>query len=482
MVQPTDYRIQYVDPVQAMTQGLQGAQTMQMNRQSMQVNDQAIQENQYKLDAMQRQQQQAVARKAAYDARRAELLDGANETTYLRNTLRLRTEFPEFNAGADEAVKQMGEARRQQTYQTAQQVRALLTAKKPEAARDLLLTQATAMRNAGDEQNAKVTESLAQAMTEAPDLAPRIADEFAALTMTAEDRDKMLKSKSEVEENRATAAKLLAEEREIAANAANERAARLAKIQSDIRQNEIAQQRADTAADQVEIARQNTALRAEAQQLVRAQWIEKISTLPPALQSKMTEYVEEATDQASLANRAEALAAKMSSLSATSAGGDGKQYRTVAEYLKSSFGAPDAYSQARQQYLEIKTKAVGEMLKDFKPASNSDMDMVAKPFPSENDPPEYLSQYLAAMGRVSRMAATVAESKAEWLQSNRGMGKTMQPIEIMGTIVPAGVTYPQFRAQYLPAIVDRVNGQGTTTGQTATAPTASYMQLVNKPK
>jgi hypothetical protein len=76
------------------------------------------------------------------------------------------------------------------------------------------------------------------------------------------------------------------------------------------------------------------------------------------------------------------------------------------------------------------------------------------------------------------MAATVAESKAEWLQSNRGMGKTMQPVEIMGTVVPAGVTYPQFRSQYLPAIVDRVNGQGAATGQKATAPTASYMQLV----
>ena len=90
MVQPTDYRMQYVDPAQAMMQGLQGAQTMQMNRQSMQVNDQAIQENQYKLAEMQRQQQQALARKAAYDARRTELLDGANDTDYLRNAVRPR--------------------------------------------------------------------------------------------------------------------------------------------------------------------------------------------------------------------------------------------------------------------------------------------------------------------------------------------------------------------------------------------------------
>ena len=256
MVQPTDYRMNYVDPAQAMMQGLQGAQTMQMNRQSMQVNDQAIQENQYKLAEMQRQQQQALVRKAAYDARRTELLDGANDTDYLRNTLRLRTEFPEFNAGADEAVKQMGEARRQQTYQTAQQVRALLTAKKPEAARDLLLTQASAMRNSGDEQSAKVTEALAQAMTETPDLAPRIADEFAALTMTAEDRDKMLKTDSEVEENRATANKTTVEAGEVAANAAATRADMTARQNIAREQLKVNQQMAVVAAANSDSTRQ----------------------------------------------------------------------------------------------------------------------------------------------------------------------------------------------------------------------------------
>lgn len=264
MVQPTDYRMQYVDPAQAMMQGLQGAQTMQMNRQSMQVNDQAIQENQYKLAEMQRQQQQALARKAAYDARRTELLDGANDTDYLRNAVRLRSEFPEFNAGADAALKEMGETRRRQTYQTAQQVRALLTAKKPEAARDLLLTQAAAMRNSGDEQSAKVTEALAQSMTETPDLAPRIADEFAALTMTAEDRDKMLKTDSEVEENRATTIKTLVEADQIQPNAESQRLDRLARQEIERGRLEVARQTAAVAAargaDATRIAEANLAI------------------------------------------------------------------------------------------------------------------------------------------------------------------------------------------------------------------------------
>lgn len=248
MVQPTNYMLSGADPAAAIADFLPTVQTMQMNRQTMQVNDQAIQENQYKLAEMQRQQQQALARKAAYDARRTELLDGANETTYLRNTLRLRTEFPEFNAGADEAVKQMGEARRQQTYQTAQQVRALLTAKKPEAARDLLLTQASAMRNSGDEQSAKVTEALAQAMTETPDLAPRIADEFAALTMTAEDRDKMLKAGSEIEENRATARLTTEQSNQVAADAEAKRADMLARQEIERQRVEVARQQAAVAA------------------------------------------------------------------------------------------------------------------------------------------------------------------------------------------------------------------------------------------
>lgn len=483
MVQPTDYRMQYVDPAQAMTQGLQGAQTMQMNRQSMQVSDQAIQENQYKLAEVQRQQQQALERKAAYDARRTELLDGANDADYLRNAVRLRSEFPEFNAGADAVLKEMGETRRRQTYQTAMQVRSLVSAKKFDAAKDLLMQQAAALRNSGDEQNAKATEALAQAMIESPDLAPRIAANVAAITMDAKDASDFLKGEaeagkvvSEIGKTVAETGKITAETAEVAANAASKRATDLAEVQAKQEYNRIALMNAQNQQERTAIMQQDVALKQEANQLQRDQWLATMSTLPPALQPKMTEYVEEATDQASLANRAEALAVKMAGFGKT---GDGRQFRSIAEWLRQSTGNQNEYTQARQQYTEIKTKAIGEMLKDFKPASNSDMDMVAKPFPDENSPPEYLSQYLASMARVANMAATVAESKAEWLQENRGMGKTVRPIEIMGTVVPAGVTYPQFRAQYLPTIVEQRTGQGAApAGQATPAPTASYMQLV----
>lgn len=484
MVQPTDYRMNYVDPAQAMMQGMQGAQTMQANRQTMQVNDQAIQENQYKLADMQRQQQQALARKAAYDARRTELLDDANETDYLRNAVRLRSEFPEFNAGADAALKEMGETRRQQTYQTAMQVRSLVSAKKFDAAKDLLMQRAAALRNSGDEQNAKATEALAQAMIDSPDLVPQIAANIAAMTMSPADAANFLKGEaeagkvgSEITKNLADANKTTVEAGEVSANAASVRATALAEVQNKQEYNRIALMNAQNQQERTAIMQQDVRLKQEANQLQRDQWLATMSTLPAALQPKMTEYVEEATDQASLANRAETLAVKFAEFGKT---GDGKQFRTVAEWLRRSTGNQNEYTQARQQYMEVKTKAVGEMLKDFKPASNSDMDLVTKPFPDENSPPEYLSQYLASMGRVARMAATVAESKAEWLQSNRGMGKTARPIDVMGASIPAGVTYAEFRSKYLPAIVDSRNGQGgaTTGDQPAAPPTASYMQLV----
>jgi len=253
MVQPTDYRMNYVDPAQAMMQGLQGAQTMQMNRQSMQVNDQAIQENQYKLAEMQRQQQQALARKQAYDARRTELLDGANDTDYLRNAVRLRSEFPEFNAGADAALKEMGDARRRQTYQTAMQVRSLVSAKKFDAAKDLLMQQAAALRNSGDEQNAKATEALAQAMIESPDLAPRIAANVAAITMDAKDASDFLKGEaeagkvvSEIGKTVAETGKITAETAEVAADAAAKRADMTAR--QNIAREQLAVNRATAAA------------------------------------------------------------------------------------------------------------------------------------------------------------------------------------------------------------------------------------------
>lgn len=255
MVQPTDYRMQYVDPVQAMMQGRQGFQDLQMNRQTMQVNDQAIQENQYKLAEMERQQQQALARKAAYDARRTELLDGANDTDYLRNAVRLRSEFPEFNAGADAALKEMGETRRRQTYQTAMQVRSLVIAKKHEAAKELLMQQAAALRNSGEEQNANATEALAQAMVESPDLAPRIAANVAAITMDAKDAAEFLKGEaeagkvgSEITKNLADANKTTVEAAEVAADAAAKRADMTARQEIERGRLEVARQTAAVAA------------------------------------------------------------------------------------------------------------------------------------------------------------------------------------------------------------------------------------------
>ena len=79
-----------------------------------------------------------------------------------------------------------------------------------------------------------------------------------------------------------------------------------------------------SAADLVEIARKNTELRDEAQQLVREQWNEKMSTLPANLQPKMTEYVESALSNSSLANRAESIAAKLSEFGLQSEGDDGR--------------------------------------------------------------------------------------------------------------------------------------------------------------
>jgi hypothetical protein len=435
MVQPTDYRIQYVDPVQAMTQGLQGAQTLQMNRQTMQVNDQAIQENQYKLAEMQRQQQQAAERKAAYDARRTELLDGANETTYLRNTLRLRSEFPEFNAGADEAVKQMGEARRQQAYQTAQQVRALLTAKKPEAARDLLQAQAVAMRNAGDEQNAKVTEALAQAMTDAPDLAPRIADEFAALTMTAKDRDEMLKAGSEIDKNRATTTKTSAEADQVAADAEAKRADMLA--------------RQDIARAQVEVARQQAAVAAANGQVAADVARANLATA----QARLAEMQRQAGVQSTTAQQKQA---DRNAAGLTQAEGFEDMSAKVVELLAdpnldSIVGAIDG----RTPNLSGGARSAAAKLDTIKSAI-------------------FLTISPTLTG--TQTAQDAEDMKRAWAALDTAQDPPAFKRELRKIALRAQTNAARARKQY--ALPDVAAATTATAGQTATAPTASYMQLV----
>lgn len=476
MVQPTDYILtRAVDPMQAFTQGQTQGQNLMQGAQTMQMNDQAMQENQYKLAALQQAQQVAMQRKQAYDARRSELMEGVTDEKYLQNALRLQSEFPEMTKGENEALSQMSAAKKKQSFQTAMQVRGLALAGQHQKAHDLLMEQAAGLRNSGDEQNAKATESLAQTMLDSPQYAAGIASHAAAALMDPKDASEYLKNEATATNQAANAAKLAAETAEIAANAQAERQAKIDKAKVDVENAKTARMQAGNSAQANQLRAQELAATREVNRLQREKWDYSRTLLPAALQPKMTEAVEAASSKMAAADSADSLALDLS----TDLGGGGRAYRSVAEWMKGNTGAQDQYSALRGRYLTLKNKMVGEMGKDFKPMSNSDLTMLQASFPSENDSPEYLAQFVSAMGRAFRIESKLEESKAEWMQANQGMGKTVAAKNIMGVEVPAGTTYMEYRRKYLPQVIKGVLGNDAKpSAPPADVAGASYMQLV----
>ena len=114
------------------------------------------------------------------------------------------------------------------------------------------------------------------------------------------------------------------------------------------------------------------------------------------------------------------------------------------EWVRSQAGGEDKLTELRQQYMTLRNKLVGVDAADFKPLSNTDLQMLMGGYPSENSSPEYIANFLRKYAKAQEIAARNEETKIEWINQVGNMGSTRQPIEINGVVVPKGTSYSKY--------------------------------------
>ncbi|MFA9203860.1 MAG: hypothetical protein ACEQSD_07670, partial [Flavobacteriales bacterium] len=135
--QPFDYKMQYVDPTQAMMQGVQNAQNLRSNE--MIINKSQAEADTAKL---------AAEKKAANDAARADLVDQYLKSPDGSSLIpEIQMKFPEMSEAVKRMVETRGEAHKQDQIGFFSRVVPALKAGRGDIALDVLNTRITALQN-----------------------------------------------------------------------------------------------------------------------------------------------------------------------------------------------------------------------------------------------------------------------------------------------------------------------------------------------
>lgn len=443
--QPFDYRMQYVDPNQAMVQGMQNAQTLRAN-------DLSIQAAQEKLAA----DKLAAEKKAADDKARAELLNrylNGSDNSLLPE---IQLKFPEMADSVKKMVETRGETYRQDQVGFFARVVPALKAGRGDVALDVLNTRIQAIQNSKQPDQAELQQlKTAKQALESGDPAQiqqvaRMAelslatydDKYAAsiAAMNEDQRkqdlqpDAAIKARADAEEAQAAADKRRIEadneQRRIDAAIALDRARERGEI-DDMQANQI-----KVAMDAAELEIKQSAERRE--QAKAANSIENPAVKLSVTQQKVLNGdVEESVAALNSATSAEQLSKVLREQN--TGGGLYKQIKLGALAL-AGFDT-DEVAIAKQ----VDRIVLTGMLQNLPPgpATDKDIQLVAKGYPQLGASDQAKADFLDAFARVQRNIALAKDLKVAWISANGHVGTLSRDIEFDGKTYAAGTTYGQ---------------------------------------
>ena len=126
----------------------------------------------------------------------------------------------------------------------------------------------------------------------------------------------------------------------------------------------------------------------------------------------------------------------------------------AAEWWKNALGSQDAVTSVKNEYVRLRNSQAIKSLPPG-PATDKDIAMAMKGFPSENAPPQELASFLRGMAKLQDYTASMESAKAEWVNAVGHLGKPRQDIEVDGIKVPAGSTFTDFANQYMGALASK---------------------------
>ena len=158
MVQPTDYRLQYVDPTEALMKGIESAQTLRVNDMEIKAAQQKAQDDQL-----------AAQQKAMREQQRQDLVAKYLTTGDSSMLPSIIMQFPEMRESVDTMVTVKGEAYKQDQTSFFARVVPALKSGRGDVALDVIKTRVSALEQSGSDPQQLETLKTAQKALESGD-------------------------------------------------------------------------------------------------------------------------------------------------------------------------------------------------------------------------------------------------------------------------------------------------------------------------
>jgi hypothetical protein len=142
----------------------------------------------------------------------------------------------------------------------------------------------------------------------------------------------------------------------------------------------------------------------------------------------------------------------------------GGMFSGLAETGKSVFGSQDSVSLLRSRYDQLRNSTAIKSLPPG-PASDRDIQLAMKGFPSPGAPREYLVSWLRGMAKLQDVNAQNDNARAEWIAGNGNLGTAKRDLYVNGVQIPKGTSFVDYQKR------------STATAGRQAIPPRSYMEF-----
>lgn len=167
--------------------------------------------------------------------------------------------------------------------------------------------------------------------------------------------------------------------------------------------------------DQIAVSNRNAAISEEQNRIREAEIEAQLNQLGAGDRAAVRAATESAREQATRARNANGLAQDFLNLQMR-AGAAGR----AEEAWKELWGQEDRVTEVRDQFEAIRNTFIMSALPKGA-ASDKDIEIAMKPFPSSTQNPEYIASYLRGMAKLAAFKSYQEEERADYLAANKGI-------------------------------------------------------------
>ncbi|MCR4530039.1 hypothetical protein [Acinetobacter venetianus] len=442
MVQPINYTLDVLNPVQSTLQGFTGG--MQLGT--------AMADRER---ALAQQEQEQLAKQQMNE----DLYNLSVNPTYEGYT-QVMTKYPQLSENLKRAYDTMDVGKQQTTLSLASQTLAALHSNNPEIAKDVLENGAIAYDNSGNKQDAAVLRGYKKMIEANPDAAKTSIGMLLASTNPEKFADIYGKLGSESRANEMQPLekqKLQAETGKIQAETQGQTIENIYKpqqIQTGINQTE-----SQTALNYANIQNMADRVGLDRDKLL-SEYEYKYAQLNPS-NVKLSDGAQKLVNDTMLASvTSEQSANQQNNLAdrIEAAGGGFGAFSRFSEWVKGQTGNQEAMTQLRNEYTRIRNSQAIKMLPPG-PATDKDIEMALKGFPADTADSKSIASFLRGMAKMNQRDSAYQQMQAEWINQVGNLGSVKRDVNVLGVNVPSGTTFNEYANKNLNKAIKRQASQ-----------------------